>query len=248
MHVEEAGNPAGAPMLLLHGFLSSNAQWHLNREALGEHYRLLMVELVGHGRSDAPDDAAAYTLDRLIEHIESIRENTGVERWWVCGQSLGGAIAIQYCLAMPDRVQGLIFTNSRAAFGIKREGVSAENGKPPPLTTTRDLGVHPINASRLDDEIKQLLVEAADAMPIHAVRHFLRRRHTWKSTDRMHELAIPVLLVQGRWESAFRPFAEEAKTLIERLEVVEIEGGHAINAEQPHAFNEAVVDFISRHS
>ena len=247
MHLEEAGNPAGPPMLMLHGFLSSNAQWHLNRAALGEHYRLLMVELVGHGRSEAPDEPDAYALDRLIAQIETIRETAGIERWWVCGQSLGGAIAIQYCLAMPDRVHGLIFTNSRAAFGIKREGVSAEDGKRPPLTSTRDLAVHPINATRLDDEIKRLLVEAADGMPIHAVRHFLRRRHTWQSTDRMHELTMPVLLVQGRWESAFRPFADQARMLIQRLEVVEVEGGHAINAEQPDAFNAAVIDFVSRH-
>ena len=248
MFVEEAGNPDGPPMLMVHGFLSSNAQWDLNRDELGKYYRLLMVELVGHGSSDAPDDPAGYTIEHLVERIEEIRDASGVDTWWVCGQSLGGAISILYCLTKPEQVRGLIFTNSRAAFGIKRQGVSRENGKPPPITSTRDLPVHPINAKRLPESIKARMVDAADGMAVHSVEHFMARRHTWKSTDRMPELAMPVLLVNGRWESAFQPFTEQAAALIPDFELVSLEGGHAINAEQPDGFNAAVVDFIDRHT
>ena len=97
MFVEETGNPVGPPMVLVHGFLSSNAQWDLNRDELGKHYRLLMVELLGHGRSDAPDDPDAYGIDALLAELESIRIERHIETWWVCGQSLGGAISILYC-------------------------------------------------------------------------------------------------------------------------------------------------------
>ena len=116
MFVEETGNPVGPPMVLVHGFLSSNAQWDLNRDELGKHYRLLMVELLGHGRSDAPDDPDAYGIDALLAELESIRIERHIETWWVCGQSLGGAISILYCLAHPERVRGLVFTNTRAAL------------------------------------------------------------------------------------------------------------------------------------
>ncbi len=249
MYVEEAGNPDGPPILLVHGFLSSNAQWDLNRDALGERYRLLMVELVGHGGSDAPEDSDSYAIDVVVAELEAIRVRHGVDTWWVCGQSLGGAISILYCLAQPERVRGLIFTNSRAAFGIKRQGVSSEQGaEPPEIASTRDLPVHPINAKRLPESIKNRMVAAADAMPVHAANHFLARRHTWDSTHRMHELAMPVLLVNGQWESAFQPFAEQAATLIPNLEIVHLDGGHAINAENPEGFNAAALDFIERHT
>ena len=247
MFAEEAGNPDGPPLVMVHGFLSSNAQWDLNVDELSKHYRLILVELLGHGRSDAPDDPHAYQIDRLVADFERIREAHNVDTWWVCGQSLGGAISILYCLANPEAVRGLVFTNSRAAFGIKREGVSREGGVLPEIASTRDLPVHPINAKRLPDGIKSRMVDAADAMPLHAVNHFMKRRHTWRSTDRMSELAMPVLLVNGRWESAFQPHAELAQELIDQLELVSLEGGHAINAEQPDGFNTAVIDFISRH-
>lgn len=245
MFVEEAGNPDGPPMLLVHGFLSSNAQWDLNRNELGQHYRLLLVELPGHGQSNAPDDDDSYSIEGLIAELEAIRERHGVDTWWVCGQSLGGAISILYCLARPEQVRGLIFTNTRAAFGIKREGVSANGGVPPTISATRDMPVHPINAKRLPEPIKQRMVDAADAMSVDAANRFLARRHTWKSTDRMAELAMPVLLVNGRWEKSFQPFVEQAGELIADLTVVTLEGGHAINAEQPDGFNEAVIDFIN---
>lgn len=245
MFVEEAGNADGPPMLFIHGFLSSNAQWDLNRDELGQHYRLLMVELPGHGRSQVPDSAAGYAIEALVAQLESIRVNYGVDRWWVCGQSLGGAISILYCLAHPDRVQGLIFTNTRAAFGIKRQGVSSNGGVPPVVSEPRQLPVHPINAKRLPEGIKQRMVAAADAMSVEAINQFLARRHTWKSTARMAELSMPVLLVNGRWEKAFQEFVTQAGELIADLHVVSLEGGHAINAEQPDQFNEAVIEFAA---
>ena len=163
---------------MVHGFLSSNAQWDLNRKALGEHYRLVLVELVGHGGSSAPHEDDAYTAEAHCAEFERIREQLAIETWWVCGQSLGGAIMIHYALAHPEQVRGLIFTNSRAAFGIKRTGVSQEaNQARAAITSTRSLPIHPINATRLDEGIKARMVEAADAMALHAVDRFLSRRH-----------------------------------------------------------------------
>ena len=97
----------------------------------------------------------------------------------------------------------------------------------------------------LPEVIKQRMVEAADAMTVAATNQFLARRHTWKSTERMAELAMPVLLVNGRWEKAFQEFVEQAEDLIPHLQVVSLEGGHAINAEQPEQFDQAVIKFIS---
>ena len=249
MHAEDAGSPDGSAMVLIHGFLSSNVQWDLNRDDLCTRHRLILVELPGHGSSDAPDDQGGYTAEHIISELERIRTERDIEQWWVCGQSLGGAIATLYCLAHPERILGLIFTNSRAAFGIGRRGVSREPGEPAPvLRSTRDLPVHPINAKRIDERLKARMVAAADAMPLHAVNHFTALRHTWRAVDHMSSLTMPVLLVNGRWEKAFQPFVETAEQLIPQFEHVPLEGGHAINAEQPDAFNEAVRVFVERHS
>ncbi|PRZ44135.1 2-succinyl-6-hydroxy-2,4-cyclohexadiene-1-carboxylate synthase [Antricoccus suffuscus] len=242
-------------MLMLHGMLSSNAQWDLNRDALGREFRLLMVELPGHGRSPAYDEPADYSPSHVIAELELIRVEAGIDRWWVCGQSLGGAIAIRYCLAHPEHVFGLIFTNSRAAFGVSRSAQltpdrsgNGNDATPPGPKVTRDLPMHPANATRLPQPLKDRMIDAADAVQMQTFFDFASRMHEWQSVGDFAQLQVPVLLVNGRWEKRFQPCIPEARSAIARLDVVDIEGGHAINAEKSDDFNAAVLDFVSRSS
>lgn len=245
MSSEEAGNPDGPPMLLLHGFLSCAAQWDLNRERLGERFRLIIVELMGHGSSDTPEDSAWYGPDHVLSELDRIRQGHDIDRWWVCGQSLGGAIATRYVLTNPDHSLGLIFTNSRAAFGIARPGI--RQIIPDTITSTREISVHPINATRLPEPVKGRLVAAADATPLHVVDLVTQHRNAWRSVDQMTELTVPALLVNGRWEKAFQETLAEVRDSIRHIEVVDLEGGHAINIEQAEGFDTAVLEFTERH-
>lgn len=244
----EAGNPDGPPLLLLHGFLSCEAQWDLNRERLGEHCRLIIVELMGHGHSDRPQEDSFYRPDYVLAELDRIRRDHDIERWWVCGQSLGGAIATRYALQHPEATAGLIFTNSRAAFGIDRPGVSGRQIIPDDMASTRDITVHPIHATRLPDKVKTKLVAAADATPFHVVRSVTGQRDSWKSVDEMRELSMPVMLVNGRWEKAFQRTLDQVRDAIGDIEIVDLEGGHAINIEQAEGFDNAVLGFVDRHA
>lgn len=229
---------------MLHGFLSCRAQWDLNRERLGERFRLILVELMGHGRSDAPDEAEFYGPDHVLSELERIRTDHGVDRWWVCGQSLGGAIATRYALTHPNRALGLVFTNSRAAFGIARPGI--RQIIPDTISSTREISVHPVNATRLPESVKERLVAAADATPLHVARLVTGHRDAWRSVDQMVDLTIPTLLVNGRWEKAFQETLEEVRGEIGHVEIVDLEGGHAINIEQAEGFDAAVLEFAER--
>lgn len=250
LFVEVDGDPAGEPMLMIHGALSWNAQWDLNREALGKRFRLVMVEQMGHGRSDRPDDARAYGPPSVLGELEVIRQALEIETWWVCGQSLGGAVALRYTLDHQHLVRGLVVTNSRAAFGIRREGVSAPTTgatRPwPKPSTTRDLPIHPVNATRLHDPVRERLIEGADALPIEVFNHIGAHRDEWASASRLGEVAVPMLLVNGRWEKAFQPSVAQARDGVPHLEVVDLEGGHAINIERAQEFNAAVSAFGTR--
>ena len=251
LNVEVAGNPEGPPVMLLHGFMSSNAQWMANTGALGEHLHLHMIELPGHGASPVPADDDGYRPDAILSAIERVRADAGVESWWVIGQSLGGAVAIRYVLDHTHRARGLVFTNSRAAFGIARrrpkDGASAAP-RDRQITNLRDMPMHPINAKRFPADIKEAMVAAADAMDPAAAMGITRFRNAWRSVDRFGELAVPALLVNGRWESAFQECVPTATEHIPDLRLVELEGGHSINVEQAEGFDEAVLGFVRRHS
>lgn len=242
--VHEAGNPAGAPVLMIHGFLSSRHQWDLNVERLGASLRLLMVEIPGHGDSPAPDDPVAYGPEGLVASIEAVRGGHGIDRWWVIGQSFGGAFATRYALTHPERTRGLVITNSRATFGV---GPDADEPTRIP-SDLRRMPFHPIHARRFPVELKSRMVEVADAIPHHAVENLARSARGWRSGDQLGELAMPTLLVNGVWEKAFQPNADHVREHHPEIEVVDLEGGHSINVEQPEGFDGAVLDFFARRS
>lgn len=152
----------GPYALMVHGFLSSRAQWLPNIDALSAVCRPVIVELFGHGRSPAPEDPADYAPEGYVKAFEHIREKLGVEQWFVIGQSLGAGLTLRYVLAYPDRVLAHLVTNSSTAFSsmdwvqeirpgtdkmiaaVKRNGAAA----------LEKVAVHPKKARRLAPELK----------------------------------------------------------------------------------------------
>lgn len=242
LNVEVTGNPDGPAAVFFHGLMSSNVQWELHRDRLGQHLHLHLVELPGHGSSSAPDRAEAYGPDVVLQAVHEIRRRAGIDRWWVIGQSLGGAVAMRLVLADPASVLGLIVTNSRAALGKTR---TADLKMPATQEEQRTFPFHPIHAKRFPEEIKRRMVESADKMPLHVLEHVRDNAPLWSCRDELDQLSVPVLLVNGRWEKAFQPSVALAREQIRDLTVVELDGGHSINVERPSEFEDAVLEFIA---
>lgn len=251
LNVVEAGNPEGPPALFVHGFMSSNLQWELNLQRLGSVLRMVIVEHPGHGESPVPEDPSGYAPEAVLPAIDHVREQLGIDQWWVVGHSMGGAICARYALAHPDRTNGLIFTNSRAMFGFKREDNAARRrdvAQPNSVEDLRALPFHPIHAKRFPPDLQQRLVDVADAMNPRVITDLGRSAGRWRSGHELHTLSVPVLLVNGKWESAFQPNVEDARQSITDLRIVDLEGGHSINIEQAQAFDEAVLDFVANRT
>ncbi|MGE3539397.1 MAG: alpha/beta fold hydrolase [Candidatus Tectimicrobiota bacterium] len=253
----EVHDGQGPYLLLVHGFLSSRAQWSPNIAALARVTRPVVVELLGHNRSPAPDDPDPYHPTAYVTAFEQLRQQLGAESWFVCGQSLGAALTMRYALTYPSHVRAQIFTNSSAALadvawlearrasaleqatGIESEGHAA----------LEKLRVHPIHARRLPAEVHAALL--ADAQH-HTPRGIARTlRYTTPNApvrDRLPELQVPTLLVWGEREKRFeanRYFAEQA---IPDLQVVGTPAGHAVNIEAAEAFNTAVCHFVHQYT
>src|SRR3954451_12113914 len=78
LHVE-VHEGDGPPALLVHGILSSRAQWLLNIEALQRVCTPVVAELWGHGRSPVPDDPVLFAPDAYVELFDGIRASLGVD-------------------------------------------------------------------------------------------------------------------------------------------------------------------------
>jgi len=89
------GPDASPVLLLLHGFLSSRAQWTSVINSLCEFCRPVTAELWCHGSSPVPGEAKFYKAPGYSEAFETLRKEIDVGSWFVCGQSFSAGLIAQ---------------------------------------------------------------------------------------------------------------------------------------------------------
>jgi pimeloyl-ACP methyl ester carboxylesterase len=115
----ELGDPAGPPLLLLHGYTDSSRVWSILAPQLLRH-RLLIPDPRGHGASDAP--ACCYAMSDLAEDARLFLDAMGVERAAVAGHSMGSMVAQALAAEHPQRVTRVALIGSTALVAVRRDG------------------------------------------------------------------------------------------------------------------------------
>jgi 3-oxoadipate enol-lactonase/4-carboxymuconolactone decarboxylase len=103
---------ANPPLVLMHSIGTDNTLYDRSAPFLEEQFRLLRIDIRGHGASDAPD--SEYTLSLLARDCVAVMDAAGVAGAIICGTSLGAMIALQLALDAPSRVRGLVLANTSA--------------------------------------------------------------------------------------------------------------------------------------
>ncbi|MBP5859049.1 prolyl aminopeptidase [Marivibrio halodurans] len=105
---EEGGNPEGVPVCFLHGGPGAGTSPGHRRFFDPSHYRVVLHDQRGAGRSIPSAAVEKNDTQRLIADIEALRRHLGIERWIVFGGSWGSSLALAYAEAHPDRVIALV--------------------------------------------------------------------------------------------------------------------------------------------
>ena len=113
----ELGNPAGRPLLLLHGYTDSSRVWTILAPSLADH-RILIPDQRGHGASDAP--ACCYAMSNFADDARLFLDAMGVGRAAVAGHSMGSMVAQVLAAEYPDRVERLVLIGSTALPAVRR--------------------------------------------------------------------------------------------------------------------------------
>jgi pimeloyl-ACP methyl ester carboxylesterase len=111
VHYRDEGNPAGPPVVLVHGFAASLQAWEPWVARLGSDYRVISLDLPGHGLTRAPAGYVASN-DGNVAVVDELTRRLGVSRFVLAGNSMGGGVAWSYALAHPERLRGLILVDS----------------------------------------------------------------------------------------------------------------------------------------
>ncbi|HYP31705.1 MAG TPA: alpha/beta fold hydrolase, partial [Burkholderiaceae bacterium] len=104
LHVAEAGD--GPALLLVHGLTASHAVWEHTIEAFADRWRVIALDLPGHGASAKPD--APYTIDFFAGMVRSLARALGVDEAVVIGSSLGGRVALELAAWYPRFTRALV--------------------------------------------------------------------------------------------------------------------------------------------
>lgn len=119
IYFEESGNPAGKPVVLLHGGPGGGTQPSYRRLFNPDVYRIIMFDQRGCGKSLPFASLENNTTWDLVSDIEALRQHFGIDRWTVFGGSWGSTLAITYAETHPERVSELVL---RGIFlGRKKE-------------------------------------------------------------------------------------------------------------------------------
>jgi 2-succinyl-6-hydroxy-2,4-cyclohexadiene-1-carboxylate synthase len=250
----------GPPLLLLHGFTGSADEWASLAPRLAALRELLAVDLIGHGRSAAPADPERYTMEHCVVDLLALLDSLGHERVDLLGYSMGGRVALQLAAAVPGRIRSLILES--ASPGIEDEAERAAR-----VASDEAL------AARIEAEGLEWFVDHWAGIPLFASqaalpeqqRAALRERRLRGSAtgyanslrgmgagrqpslwNRLPELAMPALLVSGELDVKYLAIGERAAALLPAARhAIVREAGHAVHLEQPEAFADLVVGFLS---
>jgi pimeloyl-ACP methyl ester carboxylesterase len=231
----------GPVLLLTHGFAGSANTWRPNVDALAERNRVVVWELRGHGRTDAPDDPSAYSEELTVGDMAALLDAVGVERAVIGGHSFGGYASLLFHLAHRDRVAGLVLFGCGPGYRSD-DGRRGWNGMVEALAAGLDEGG--LDALWDGLEVDRELNRSAPGLS-RAARGMLTQRDA-SVIDSLETIDVPTLIVVGERDEQFAAAATYmAKKVPDATHVVIPGAGHAANIEQPDAFNDAVTGFLS---
>jgi len=243
----------GPALLLIHGIGASRASFAGLVPHLKGRFRCISYDLRGHGASPTP--RPPYTLEDLVQDLEALRAELGIDKAHFAGHSLGGMIGPAYARKYPQHVLSLGLY-STAAFrtaddSAKVKGVVAamrSKGIPQILETLKDRWFTPEFAQRRPEVIERRMQQVIDTDP----QVFLSVFDIYAETEMspwLHEVKHPSLVLTGENDGGCNPRLNKqiAAALPDSELVILPELRHAILLEAADQVAPPVLDFLNRH-
>ncbi|MBF2640162.1 2-succinyl-6-hydroxy-2,4-cyclohexadiene-1-carboxylate synthase [Listeria welshimeri] len=246
-------------LLMLHGFTGSNKTFQESITHLEEHFSIVAPDLLGHGKTDSPDEIARYSIERIVDDLVTILQELKIMQCFVLGYSMGGRVATAFASAHPEMVRGLFLVSSSPGLAqkdLQESRVQADNRLADMLESE---GIRSfvdyweklaLFASQkvLSDELKKRIRLERLAQNPNGLAMSLRGMGTGKQPSYWNHLAdftFPVLLMTGSLDEKFEKIAQEMQQLLPNSTHVTVQNaGHAVYLEQPNIFLSQLTNWL----
>ena len=246
---EEHGS--GEPMLMIMGLGASLDWWHRTLPVVSRHYRAILFDNRGVGRSDQPP--GPYTIAQMAADAAAVLDAAGIHRAHVFGVSMGGIIAQEFVLQYPERVHGLILGGT-ACDGLQAIRADPEASKllvmRPQMTMDEALEASVsilYDAGTLRAKIEEDFVVRRRRYPTApACTAQMQAVFAWQSYDRLPQVTSPTLVIHGESDRLVPPANGEliASRIPGAKLVLLPHAGHLFTTDQPEAAHEALLAFL----
>jgi non-heme chloroperoxidase len=275
IYFEDVGE--GFPILFLHPWPTDHAMWMFQVPVFSERYRLITPDSRGLGKSDRPqqqgkEKESCYSLRRLSDDVDESLEYLRVDRAFIVGNSLGGAVAERFAIDHPEKVEATVWVGA-PTFPLDellmedfegRKGVPFSDIYLGALRSSGYLGFwnsvwkplmsYQFHESFVKNYIGSYLVRYlfeeryarlnSDPRGVISILEGLRAET--KSLDEdLSRLEMPSAIVCGDGDDT-RPACEKQHAAIPKARFLVIQNsGHFCYMDQPRVFNEFLSDFLS---
>jgi 2-succinyl-6-hydroxy-2,4-cyclohexadiene-1-carboxylate synthase len=258
-HVEISGE--GFPFLLLHGFTGDSSTWEPFYDKWGKHSKLIIPDIIGHGKTDSPEDTNRYQIEYAARDLFELLDQLGIVQVDLLGYSMGGRLAIAFANLYPNRVRKLILESSSPGLVSEgerktrrmKDGELAEFIKEKGIKSFVDYWEDiPLFSSMksLPLEVQQSIRKQRLANNPVGLSNSLKGMGTGAQPsfwERLHLLQNEVLLVTGEMDEKFCRVAEKMIEEIKNGKWITIKNsGHANHVEEKEKFGTIVSEFLTK--
>lgn len=264
------GDGDAAPLVIVHGGPGGTHDYLEPLQALARERPVVFYDQLGAGRSDAADDVALWTNDRLVDELGRLLDALHLDRIHLLGQSWGTIVAAEYALGQPERLVSLVLSDP--CLSMPRYATTAAELRAGLPADVRDVLDRHEAASTFDSEEFQAAyaeffrrhVCRLQTWPDAAVRTFTQINQPmyehmqgpnelvitgvyrdYDLTDRLHELSVPTLFICGRHGATGPEDSAHYQSLVPGAQLVVFdESSHIPHLEEPDAYLRTLHSFI----
>lgn len=238
-------------VILVHGYTCDESTWTEQTPALAKEYRVVTLDLPGHGKSDGPKDGK-FSMDLFARAIEAVRAEAKADRVVLVGHSMGTPVVLRYAHLYPARTLALVFVDGLMPMAAGQTAAAASqaanpggrmggpNGRAAREAMIRGFFVADTTPA-VQTKVLNMMLGAPEATAIGAMNA------TFEPAGQTIE--IPMVPILGIY--AGRPVATREAVLshFPNAEYTQIPGtGHFLMLEKPEEFNRLLLDFLGRQN
>ena len=248
----------GEEVVFLHGYTGSSQDWINQVPVLSPKYRVITPDQRGHGKSAAPSGDGDYSMQIFRDDVFTLLKMLNVRQCCLVGHSLGGFIALEFALAHPDMLTGLVLVDTSSGEFERPAGFAELRQKLDELA--RSQGVEAAfeyeaanNPTRIErfqkhPEQREIVRRKMLMTSVDGYVYIAKAMGKWQPvTARISEIKVPTLIYWGDEDLPFFNAVQILKEGIAGSELITVNGvGHSPHEEAPDVFNEALLRFLNR--